>query len=183
MCIRNAQAPHLPVSPLLGAVIWGLCAGLASPLSSITNFQWIGRAADKKRRGVNNRHGVGTTWSMQKLSLVNDVCATVFSVISFGVTQGFWTLFTKAHSFDLAVAYAQQTQHACHGVGTTLTQSQVVLGTTTLVGSIINDGSITIEKLASDEGARVPVANATLFSHSPDRLLAPPIAMPEPKVV
>jgi len=46
-----------------------------------------------------------------------------------------------------------------------------------------NDGSITIEKLASDEGARVPVANATLFSHSPDRLLAPPIAMPEPKVV
>ena len=33
MCIRNAQAPHLPVSPLLGAVIWGLCAGLASPLA------------------------------------------------------------------------------------------------------------------------------------------------------
>ena len=102
MCIRNAQAPHLPVSPLLGAVIWGLCAGLASPLSSITNFQWIGHSADKKRRGVNNRHGVGTTWSMQELSLVNDVCATVFSVISFGVTQCFWTLFTKAHSFDLA---------------------------------------------------------------------------------
>lgn len=45
-----------------------------------------------------------------------------------------------------------------------------------------NDGSVAIEKLASHEGTRVPVADASLFSHSPDRLLDPPIAMPEPKV-
>src|SRR5690606_22278214 len=45
-----------------------------------------------------------------------------------------WALFTKAHSLNLVAADAQQRHHASDGVGATLSQCQVVFGTTACIG-------------------------------------------------
>src|SRR5690606_10677824 len=105
-------------------------------------FNFIWTPLKQQRRNGRTVCGAVSLTYKAGLTLIVNVCATVFSIGFFCGAFCFWTLFTEADCFDLVRAYTLLCQLVGDGDRATLTQCQVVFGAAACIGVAFNANTL-----------------------------------------